>query len=111
MLVNSFISGRKKKRCLNTCWGGREEFTGDLKISFSKYNIIKILCNFRFPELYSNTVLPCTDTHKDVHLQTLKSICVLVAVDLKKVHNLVKEMLKNRRNVCFFSKAGKDFIT
>lgn len=83
-----------------------------MKISFSKYNVIKIPCNFRFPEnIYTNAVFPCSDKYKDIHLQTLKNICVLVVVDLMKVHNLLKEMLKNRRNVCFFSKAGKYFIT
>lgn len=52
--------------------------------------------------------MPCGNKCKDIHLQTSKKVCVLVAVVLKKVHNLLKEILKNRRNVCFFSKEKKE---
>lgn len=75
-----------------------EGFNGDLKISFSKCNNIKIPCIFRFPVSIHVIFEPCGNKYKDINLQPLKNICVLVAVVLKRVHNLLKEILKNRRN-------------
>lgn len=51
---------------------------------------------------------PVVINYRDINLQTLKNVCVLVAVVLKRVHNLLKEILKNRRNACFFSKEKKE---
>lgn len=51
---------------------------------------------------------PMVIKYRDINLQTLKNVCVLVAVVLKRVHNLLKEILKNRRNACFFSKEKKE---